>query len=68
MDRAIKALAWYTAIYVFISLIVGIFLIGQSVVWTPLMQAGAVGTGLPTIALAILVLIRIRRRDSIKLS
>ncbi len=64
MDRAIKVLAWYTAILVFLDIIVTVAIIGQPAeTVTPLVAVLTIILSAPIVALAILVLIRMRRRD-----
>lgn len=62
MNKAIKVLGWYTAIIETVSILSLIYLLltGQSVVFTSPMIVLNTILSTPVIALAILVLIRIR--------
>ena len=63
MDGAIKGLAWYT-IVLFIFIIVNLATsIGKTMTFNPLICVVNIMVTIPVVALAILVLIRMRRRD-----
>jgi len=62
MNKAIKVLCWWTIVIHIFSMASLVLSSGQSVEFTPLMSILNIALGIPIIALAILVLIRIRHQ------
>ena len=67
MDRAIKGLACYTVVLLIVNTVLIMRYMGELLVLTPTIVVVAAMLNSPMLALGILVLIRMRRRGSIKL-